>query len=186
MDVRANRFETALLITAILVSSGCSDDPSTVIDTSQPLATPVATDGPPPSTPTTSDLPTTSIVPVTSDEESSDNIPYEQLPQLDVGDVSSVQVWSWCGVHIAIANENYFADREIAPYPGRDWMTSDFPPNWDVVVFNDAPQDGPNWVILDATAERIDNFTVEVTDRDGVLIAYFELDTTPPGNRISC
>lgn len=104
---------------------------------------------------------------------------------LAAGEVQPTQVWAWCSVSIEVGENRYLADREIVPNPGREWRDSDFPHDWDVVVFNDAPQDGPSWAMLDAKVVRIDATSLEVrhigTDE---LIAYFLLDDTPTDQRI--
>jgi hypothetical protein len=106
---------------------------------------------------------------------------------LEVGESRPTQVWAACAISIEVGDDRYLADREIAKYPGRDWRASDFPPEWDVIAFNEAPQDGPSWAILDAKVMRIDAATLEVrhvgTDE---LIANFILDETPPDERIVC
>lgn len=178
----------SVVLTAIVVASGCNADEGS--GTSDPelssgvVAPDAAIVAESTALETTTTLPQTGVA---ADAE----IEYERLSPLDVGEVRPVKVWGWCGVTLEFGDERSIdeidvADRDIVPYPGRDWRASDFPSDWDVVVFNEGGEDGPSWVILDATVERLDATTLEAKDRSGALIALFELDPTPLDERIGC
>lgn len=102
--------------------------------------------------------------------------------RLEVGQWQPVQIWQWCGVDIEVGGTRYVPDRELYPYATSE---SDFPPEWQVAIFNEGTADGPGWAILDAKVARIDESTLEVrhigTDR---TIAFLNEDG--PSAEIMC
>ena len=186
-----NRLRVAFLAAIVLVEftfASCSDGRSVgrtstassiVVTTSSTVVT------------ASSDVVTISAPATTSDTEvealTTPDYSAGVFVSIEVGESRPTQVWAWCSIAIEVGEDRYLSDSEIVPYPGRDWRTSDFPPEWDVVVFNDAGSDGPSWVVLDAKVTRIDESTLEVrhigTD---TLISNFVLDETPFDERIMC
>jgi hypothetical protein len=110
---------------------------------------------------------------------------------IDVGEVVPVQVWWRCaaGVSVRVGDDLYLPDGEIdglVPRPAREWQRDDFPAEWEVIIYNETPVDGDDWVILDAVVTRIDADTLEVGHVDGEVIGAFRRDTTPPDERTIC
>lgn len=109
-----------------------------------------------------------------------------------VGDTVPIQLWWRCsvGLSVQVGDDIYLAEGAIeglVPRPAREWVRDDFPDDWEVVIYNDVPVDGDDWVMLDAVAERIDDTTLEVrhvgTDE---TVGRFVLDATPSDERSMC
>lgn len=116
---------------------------------------------------------------------STDDVGYESLGALEVGEVRPVNIWAWCDFAIEVDGEWYQSDLPITMQGSNGYTVSDFPPGWDVAIFNEAPSDGPNWVILNAVVERLDASTLEARNLDDdTVIDQFELDTTPAEQRM--
>ncbi len=101
-------------------------------------------------------------------------------------------MWWTCdsGLAVPIGDDQYLPTDDVdglARQLTRPWERTDFPAGWEVVILNEAPVDGADWVMLDAIAERLDRDAIEVrhvgTD---TVVGAFVRDPTPSDERPVC